>query len=277
MAILAETERSAPAARAPHGGKSQPEGATRDEFHSTIRGHGRDRHRDSHKPAGRAGGIMATSANASTTFLGTLPANNPVASTVPANGDVNPYGVAIVPRSTGDLVRGDVLVSNFNNLATTANPTGLQGLGTTILVQVSPTGTVTQFASASTGTVLAKLPRRRRRPHHRPGGAAQRLGDSRLAAELRRPPRRARPARLPDRPGQPRPRPRDVLRRRHQRPVGHDRARPRRHRRAIRHQRAERHHPAPGGPAPPTARPTRGRSLADPHHPARRSRRRAGC
>jgi hypothetical protein len=39
-----------------------------------------------------------------------------------------------------------VLVSNFNNLATTANPTGLQGLGTTI-VQVSPTGTVTQFAA----------------------------------------------------------------------------------------------------------------------------------
>jgi len=93
-----------------------------------------------------ASGILATAANASTSFLGTLPANNPVASTVPANGDVNPYGVAIVPRSTGALIQGDVLVSNFNNLATTANPTGLQGLGTTI-VQVSPTGTVTQFAA----------------------------------------------------------------------------------------------------------------------------------
>ena len=93
-----------------------------------------------------ASGIMATTANASTTFLGSLSANNPIASTVPANGDVNPYGVAVVPRSTGDLVRGDVLVSNFNNLATTANPTGLQGLGTTI-VQVSPGGTVTPFAA----------------------------------------------------------------------------------------------------------------------------------
>ena len=93
-----------------------------------------------------ASGIMATAANASTTFLGSLSANNPIASTVPANGDVNPYGVAVVPRSTGDLVRGDVLVSNFNNLATTANPTGLQGLGTTI-VQVSPGGTVTPFAA----------------------------------------------------------------------------------------------------------------------------------
>jgi hypothetical protein len=78
-------------------------------------------------------GIMATSANASATFLGTLTQNTPVASTVPAsNGDVNPYGVAVVPRSTGDLVQGDVLVSNFNNSA------NQQGTGTTI-VQVSPT------------------------------------------------------------------------------------------------------------------------------------------
>jgi hypothetical protein len=84
-------------------------------------------------------GIMATSASASTTFLGGLTANNPVASTIPGNGDVNPYGVAVVPRSTGDLVRGDVLVSNFNNSANT------QGTGTTI-VQVSPSGSVTQFA-----------------------------------------------------------------------------------------------------------------------------------
>jgi hypothetical protein len=84
-------------------------------------------------------GIMATSANASTTFLGGLTANNPIASTVPGNGDVNPYGVAVVPRSTGDLVRGDVLVSNFNNV------NNQQGTGTTI-VQVSPSGSATQFA-----------------------------------------------------------------------------------------------------------------------------------
>jgi hypothetical protein len=84
-------------------------------------------------------GILATSASASTPFLGTLTSNNVVASTVPANGDVNPYGVAVVPRSTGNLVRGDVLVSNFNNSA------NLQGTGTTI-VQVSPGGSVTQFA-----------------------------------------------------------------------------------------------------------------------------------
>jgi hypothetical protein len=84
-------------------------------------------------------GIMATSADASTSYLGTLANNTLVASTVPGNGDVNPYGVAVVPRSTGDLVRGDVLVSNFNNSG------NLQGTGTTIM-QINPNGTATQFA-----------------------------------------------------------------------------------------------------------------------------------
>ena len=62
-----------------------------------------------------------------------------VGSTVPSNGDVNPYGVANVPFSTGSLVRGDTLVSNFN----ASNNT--QGTGTTI-VQVAPTGQVSLFA-----------------------------------------------------------------------------------------------------------------------------------
>jgi hypothetical protein len=44
-------------------------------------------------------------------------------STVPANGDVNPYGVALVPRTVGKLVEGRFLVSNFNNSA------NLQGTG----------------------------------------------------------------------------------------------------------------------------------------------------
>jgi hypothetical protein len=62
-----------------------------------------------------------------------------VASTVPANGDVNPYGTAVVPRSEGRLVAGHVLVSNFND------GQNLQGTGTTI-VDVSPRGAVTVFA-----------------------------------------------------------------------------------------------------------------------------------
>jgi hypothetical protein len=64
-----------------------------------------------------------------------------VASTVPADGDLNPYGVAVVPRSSGRLVRDDVLVSNFNSAASAGNPGGLQGLGTTI-VEVAPGGEV---------------------------------------------------------------------------------------------------------------------------------------
>ena len=52
-------------------------------------------------------------------FVGGLHTVATVASTIPANGDVNPYGVAIVPRSQGQLTAGDVLVSNFNNAPTT--------------------------------------------------------------------------------------------------------------------------------------------------------------
>ena len=67
-----------------------------------------------------------------------------MASTIPANGsgkgDVNPYGVAIVPRSQGQLTAGDVLVSNFNNAA------NQQGRGTTI-VEVSPGGRQRLFAT----------------------------------------------------------------------------------------------------------------------------------
>ncbi|HXZ13556.1 MAG TPA: hypothetical protein VEG64_14305 [Candidatus Sulfotelmatobacter sp.] len=53
-----------------------------------------------------------------------------VDSTVPTNGDVNPYGVAFVPDDFprgGVLHGGDLIVSNFNNL------NNLQGTGTTIV------------------------------------------------------------------------------------------------------------------------------------------------
>ena len=62
-----------------------------------------------------------------------------VASTIPGNGDVNPYGIANVPQSIGSLVRGDTLVSNFNAVS------NLQGTGTTI-VQISPKGQQSLFA-----------------------------------------------------------------------------------------------------------------------------------
>jgi hypothetical protein len=75
-------------------------------------------------------------------FLGQLHGLSQVASTVPANGDVNPYGVAVVPASEGHLTAGDILVSNFNDKA------NVQGTGTTI-VQVSPAGHTSVFASIS--------------------------------------------------------------------------------------------------------------------------------
>ncbi len=53
-----------------------------------------------------------------------------VLSTIPSNGDVNPYGVAFVPAGfpTGGLLdAGDILVSNYNNNQ------NLQGTGTTIV------------------------------------------------------------------------------------------------------------------------------------------------
>ena len=65
-------------------------------------------------------------------------------STVPANGDVNPYGVAFVPNGFlpgGLLNPGDILVSNFNNNQ------NMQGTGTTI-VKISPNGQQSLFSRA---------------------------------------------------------------------------------------------------------------------------------
>jgi DNA-binding beta-propeller fold protein YncE len=68
-------------------------------------------------------------------------------STIPANGDLNPYGVALVPEGFakgGALLPGDVLVSNFNDAG------NAQGTGTTIILQhaagpVAPPGTARTF------------------------------------------------------------------------------------------------------------------------------------
>jgi uncharacterized protein (TIGR03118 family) len=76
--------------------------------------------------------------------------------TVPANGDLNPYGVAFVPQgfpSGGSLHPGDVLVSNFNNSATLANPGGQQGTGSTI-VDIAPSGGQSLFFQDTTQSGL---------------------------------------------------------------------------------------------------------------------------
>jgi hypothetical protein len=82
-----------------------------------------------------------------------------VASTVPGNGDLNPYGVAFVPPGFpggGLLKPGDILVSNFNDQA------NVQGTGTTI-VDVAPNNQTTLFFQGtpplglSTGLAVLKL------------------------------------------------------------------------------------------------------------------------
>ena len=73
-------------------------------------------------------------------------------STVPANGDVNPYGVAFVSHNfqtgSGPLKHGDILVSNFNNSA------NLQGTGTTI-VRIPASGSPKLFFQGKTGLGLS--------------------------------------------------------------------------------------------------------------------------
>jgi hypothetical protein len=71
--------------------------------------------------------------------------------TVPPNGDVNPYGVAFVPwgfPSGGPLQPGDILVSNFNNF------NNLQGTGTTIVLIDPTTSTQSLFFQGQTGLGL---------------------------------------------------------------------------------------------------------------------------
>ena len=97
-------------------------------------------------------GVAPAAAAGHGSFVGPLTSNVKVASTVPGNGDVNPYGVAVVPASRGKLVAGDVLVSNFNNAPTASAPGGEQGRGTT-LVEISPTGTRRLFARIAPSTI----------------------------------------------------------------------------------------------------------------------------
>jgi hypothetical protein len=66
-------------------------------------------------------------------------------STVPSNGDLNPYGVTFVPAgfpSGPKIGAGDLLVLNFNASS------GLEGTGTTI-VRFSPTGQQSLFATSN--------------------------------------------------------------------------------------------------------------------------------
>jgi DNA-binding beta-propeller fold protein YncE len=78
--------------------------------------------------------------------IATLNTITTISTTVPSNGDVNPYGVARVPTTKGSLVEGRFLISNFNN------GTNQQGTGTTI-VQIAPDGTFSLFAQIDASKV----------------------------------------------------------------------------------------------------------------------------
>lgn len=93
----------------------------------------------------------AAQATAPPVFIGGLHMIRTVASTVPANGDVNPYGVVVIRRSQGSLYAGSVLVSNFNNAR------NQQGTGATI-VQISPGGKRTAFAHLSRASLPGRCP-----------------------------------------------------------------------------------------------------------------------
>ncbi len=88
-------------------------------------------------------------------FLAKFTSVSKVASTVPANGDVNPYGIVTVPTSTGKLQAGQLLISNFN-AKESAKENG-QGTGTTI-VQISPAGNTSLFATVNAKTLPGPCP-----------------------------------------------------------------------------------------------------------------------
>ncbi|AQV96804.1 hypothetical protein BJN34_23370 [Cupriavidus necator] len=85
-----------------------------------------------------------------------LPPTSTVASTVPTNHDLNPYGIAFVPAGVPSgiaLKPGDVVVSNFNAHS------NKQGTGTTIVKLVTDGKPVTFFQGHNLGltTALAVL------------------------------------------------------------------------------------------------------------------------
>lgn len=90
-------------------------------------------------------------ANENDSILKKLNTIDTISSTVPANGDINPYGLVRVPRSIGNLQEGHYLVSNFNASS------NLQGTGTTI-VDVSPDGALSLFSQINSASLPGPCP-----------------------------------------------------------------------------------------------------------------------
>ena len=74
-------------------------------------------------------------------FLDSVHRQTVLSTTVPENGDQNPYAIVVAPGPAGSIQKDDVLVDNFNNDG------NLQGLGTTIVDYNPTTKKLTTFAS----------------------------------------------------------------------------------------------------------------------------------
>ena len=163
------------------------------------------------------GGAASLASAGGPSFIGGLNTITAVASTVPANGDVNPYGVAVVPdddRQAGPRPRS----------------------GQQLQQRRQPAGHGHDHRAGRAGRQHGTLRPDRRRTHlpglvsrwrrldHRARRAALGLGDRGQPAHHRRHSVHRR-GRLPDRARQPRSSRRDLLRGLDQRPLGHDRAR----------------------------------------------------
>lgn len=105
--------------------------------------------------AAASASTSAESTPSSGPFLAKFTSVSKLASTVPANGDLNPYGIVFVPTSVGKLKAGQMLIGNFN-AKESAKETG-QGTGTTI-VQISRTGKVSLFAKVDAKSLPGSCP-----------------------------------------------------------------------------------------------------------------------
>ena len=74
-------------------------------------------------------------------YLATVHKHHLVTSTVPANGDQNPYAMVVAPVTAGAVQKDDLLVDNFNNRG------NLQGTGSTIIDYRPSTGQTSLFAT----------------------------------------------------------------------------------------------------------------------------------
>ena len=74
-------------------------------------------------------------------FLETVHRHVTLTSTVPENGDQNPYAIVVAPISAGKIRKDDVLIDNFNDLS------NLQGTGSTIVDYNPATKQTTLFAA----------------------------------------------------------------------------------------------------------------------------------